>query len=238
MNMFSNHLRAQGKHEESEMFMDSYHRNKSSKKKSKRVVKRNLSVKTNLKQGNYFSLRNPTSYDKNRSASKKKLKSFTIRKNKSRSKKKKAKSSKPLKVKTSKLKFSTPKNYKMDISPFNLKYKKINFSKNNILTNASEMCEAEMAKNNKNYDQEFEYLVANSFKNSKKIKTIDRLENIMNGKLCEKLDMQSLNTSSPVLLNCDLKKMLNFYQEKLKALKTKAIYIEKHNGKLSKIFEK
>ena len=222
MNMFSNYMRAQGKQEQSDLFLDSCNR-----KKRRKIRRRDLSVKTNIREKKNAALRNPLTA-KNRSLPKRKLRSFTIGKGKLKNKKK-AKSTRLLKVKTSKSQGFTPKSRKnknLEISPFNLKFKKINFDKTDIFEGQGTA--RTMGKGNRACEEEFEYLVANSFKNSKKIKTIDRLENIMEGKVSDSLDLHRLDTRNPVVLNCDLKKVLNFYKDKLRALKTKSNYIEKH----------
>jgi hypothetical protein len=164
-----------------------------------------------------------------------KTKSFTLVKNKSTGKMLKKKTSKKLKVITSRSKGMTPRNCltekQIGFSPFNLKFKKIQFSKNNIFIEKTDPASKE------SHEEEFEYMVANSFQKMRKVQTIDRLESIMNGNQKESMDFQTLDSSNPVVLNCDLKKILNFYKEKLKALKTKYNYMEKHNSKLNKVFE-
>jgi len=235
-NMFSDYMRSRGKQDESDKFLLSCQRSKIMKD-IQRKQKKSCSISRKTKKGRYYSTGKGQRVFIKRTV-KSKNKSFTITKNKStgklRSKSKRGKSKK-LKVITSRSKGLTPKNCltekQIGFSPFNLKFKKIQFNRKNILLKTDDQTSKD------GHEEEFEYMVANSFQKMRKVQTIDRLENIMKGGQIDTMDLQTLDSSNPVVLNCDLKKILNFYKQKLKALKTKYNYMEKHNSKLNKVFE-
>ena len=228
-NMFSDYMKAKGKQDESDRFLLSCQRSRLEKEINKRK-KKSCSITKKTKKGRFYSTRQG-----HHVILSKKPKSFTLVKNKSTGRVVKRSTSKKLKVVTSRPKGMTPKNYVTDhpvgFSPFNLRFKKIDFSRDNIFTQHSD------PKSKESHEEEFEYMVANSFQKMKKVQAIDRLENIMNGNQHESTELLTLDSTNPVVLNCDLKKILNFYKQKLKGMKTKYNYMEKHNGKLNKVFE-
>lgn len=84
-------------------------------------------------------------------------------------------------------------------------------------------------------ENEFERVVARSLQQGEKRRSLEHLENIVIGRDEGGIEKHVLDSSNPVALNCGLKKLLLSYQDRLKALKTKRNYTDKHKAKLGRI---
>lgn len=104
----------------------------------------------------------------------------------------------------------------MDMSPFNIHFKKIKFGPSST-----------------NSELKFDNLLALSFQDSKKLKAVHQIETILKGEQ-QKSETKDLGfTENPVEKNLKLKIKLNQEMERLKSLKTQNFYSRKHLGKLS-----
>lgn len=123
---------------------------------------------------------------------------------------------------------------KMDMSPFNVRFKKVFFDKNNL----NEILN--LKSNNSpqgliNYNK----ILAESFSNPKNLKVISLIENILEGNEDSMLKQkEEIFSSTSTSANVDLLKYFNKFSENYKALNTKKSYVLKYKKRLNDLIEK
>lgn len=78
-------------------------------------------------------------------------------------------------------------------------------------------------------------MVAKSFQKMEKVRTIDRLERVMGGDPPDSADLSVSDSRDPVSLNCELKKILNSLVDRMRTLRTRRNYMDRHAAKLARV---
>lgn len=221
--LFAKSMQAQGKTEQSDQFLTSC-------PTSKLWPKRHLHRKNCEKEYSAHSKKHQNHRKARaapiKAASKSKTKSYVIRSKISTKHKEEAM------AKTCRSMGQTPRNlFKRDFSRIHVKLKPIQIESDEALAGLER-------KQKFSQENEFESLVERSFQKAEKKRSIEQLENVVNGQSEAGFETHVVDSSNPVTLNCDLKKILHSYQDRLKALKTKSNYVDKHKAKLGKLLER